>query len=510
MTEKPSGTPAWMPKIVKESGISLVGSVVGTALNYAVLATVTRYLDPEQFGTFAVAQSVVAVSLIFVLCGTPGALDRFIPYYNARNEGGKVRGLLAGTLRLTSWLGLAVVLALLALSRTLSTAVFENDGLLPVLRMMAFSVPALAWIDLVASSFAGFKELRYRVYTHQLALPLLKIAFALPILALGFGLLGWVWAYLASLLAGSLLAWAFFRRHIWASLRRTPPSAVDFKGVVSYSWPLSINQLVLMLSGHVGVLLLGAFRSETDVGAFRVFIYVVLIMTLVKMSFGRIYKPIVTESLSTGDKKGVLEIHQRVSKWMLIAASFTGLTILFLREDILVLLVPSGYVATTSALLVLAASGTIVGSLGPQGMTLEALGNTKFSMVNALLMLSINIGLGFLLIPGYGALGAAIALAIATLAASLAELLEVYALHRIHPFSATYFRGVAVVLCGGTIMYALTSVWETAGFPRAATLTLLLASFFALGLRFSGALDAEDYAVLKHAWARLTAGRRRG
>lgn len=503
MSEEPSGTPGWMSKIIKESGIGLLGAVIGTALNYAVLVTVTRYLEPEQFGTFAVAQSVIAVSLVFALCGTPGALDRFIPYYNARHEGGKVKGLLVGTLKLTSWLGVVVMLALLALSHSLSSTVFDNAGLLPVLRLMVLSVPALAWIDLVASSFAGFKELRYRVYIQQLALPLLKMVFALLILSLGYGLFGWVWAYLASLLASSLLAWFFFRRRIWVSLRQTPVASVDFRGVVSYCWPLSINSLVLMLSGHVGVLLLGAFRSESDVGAYRVFVYVVLIMSLVKMSFGRIYKPVAAELVSLGDTRGVLELHRRVSKWMLIVASFVGLIILFLREDILGILVPSDYVVATSALLVLAASRTIVGSLGPQGMALEALGNTRFSMVNALLMLGINTGLGFLLIPEHGVLGAAVALAAGTLVAALAELLEMYALHRIHPFSSTYFRGAAVVLSAGAVMYALTAAWETAGLLRMMTLTPVLALLFAAGLRFSGALDSEDYAVMRHAWTRL-------
>jgi O-antigen/teichoic acid export membrane protein len=258
-----------------------------------------------------------------------------------------------------------------------------------------------------------------------------------------------------------------------------------------------------MLSGHVGVLLLGAFRSESDVGAYRVFIYVVLIMALVKMSFGRIYKPIVSEFVSTGDMMGVMEVHRRVSKWMLIASSFAGLVILLLREDILGILVPDQYVVATPALLVLAASRATVASLGPQGMALEALGSTKFSMVNALLMLGINVGLGFVLIPEHGVLGAAIALAAGTLAAALAELVEVYGLHRIHPFDFSYLRSVGVVFSAGAIMYALTAAWGTAGTLRMVTLTLALVLLFTLGLRFSGALDAEDYAVMRQVWARL-------
>jgi O-antigen/teichoic acid export membrane protein len=155
-----------MRKVIKESSINLVGSVVGTALNYALLISVTRYLDPAEFGTFAVAQSVIAVAMVFVLCGTPRALDRFIPHHSAHEEQGKIRGLILNILRLTSLLGAVVVIAILALSRTLAMSTFCNPQLLPVLRLMVISVPALAWIEIVSMSFAGFKELRYRVYTH--------------------------------------------------------------------------------------------------------------------------------------------------------------------------------------------------------------------------------------------------------------------------------------------------------------------------------------------------------
>ncbi len=504
MRDGSGSSPNWMSKIVKESGIGLVGSVLGTVLNYAVLVTVTRFLDPEQFGTFALAQSVIAISLVFVLCGTPRALDRFIPQYNARNEHGRTKGLLESILRLSLWLGVAVAIGLLALSGPLASSVFANPGLQPVLRLMVISIPALAWIELVASSFVGFKELRYRVYTHQLALPVLKITFALSIFSLGYGLTGWIWAYLASLLVTSMLAWSFFRRRIWIPLRRTPAVAVDLREVVSYSWPLSVNNLVFMLSGHVGVLLLGAFRSEAEVGVFRVYVYIAAILVLVRTSFVRIYKPVAAEFASVRDPAGVRELFHRVSKWMLLAGSFVGLIILLMGKDILGILVPSSYRIATSALLLLAGARTVTAALGPHDMTLEAFGNTRLSMLNALLMLGVNVVLGRLLIPTHGVLGAAIALAAAVLVVASAGLLEVYVLHRLHPFRATYLRSLVVVLVAGALTYVLGRIWNIEGVPRIVSLTVVLALLYIGGLRFSGALDREDCAVLRRVWIRVT------
>lgn len=309
-------------------------------------------------------------------------------------------------------------------------------------------------------------------------------------------MLGWIYAYLAALFLTSALAWWFFRSRIWSTVGRVPTAAIDLKGIVSYCWPLSVNNLVVMLSGHVGVLLLGAFRPESEVGVYRVYLYLVLLVVLVRASFVQIYKPVAAGLVSAGDRAGVTELHKRVSKWMLVAGSFVGLVILLMGDDLLGILVPESYRIAVSALLLLAGARTVVAALGPQGMTLEAFGNTRFSMLNALLMLGVNIVLGRMLIPSHGVFGAAAALASAVTVVACAELIEVYALHRLHPFSSAYFRSLAAALGAGVVIYLLKTVWQIEGIARVAVLTLGLALLYAAGLRFSGSLDRHDYAVL--------------
>ncbi len=493
-----------MFKVLKESGISLSGSLVGTVLNYVVLATVTRYLAPAQYGTFAIAQSVIAVATVVALCGTPMALDRFIPHYATRNDDKSIKSLLIGVLKLVSWTVLVVAGVLLVLSRLFALKLFDDPDLAGVLPVMALSIPALAWIELVVMAFAGYKELRYRVYLHQLALPIFKLVFAVAVLSLGFGLEGWVWAYIASLVAASLLAVRFFRTRIWAKLRNVPATRIDLREVISYAWPLSVNGLVFLMSGHAGVLMLGALRPEADVGVYRVYIYVILVLVLVKVSFARIYKPIAAGLVSSGDSSGIRQLHNRVSKWMLIAGSFLGLLILLLGEDFLGVLVPASYRVSGSALLVLVVARTLSTALGPQSVTLEAFGNTRFSMLNGLLMLAINVTAGLLLIPKHGVLGAAGALGLALVVYTAIELIEVYLLHKLHPFSRAYLTSSAVVVGAGVAAFYAGNAFEMGAVPRVIVTALVLTVVFVVGLRASGSLDRDDYAVVGRLLARLS------
>jgi stage V sporulation protein B len=292
--------PEWAYKVVKESGIGLVGAIAGTALNYVLLMTVTRALAPAEYGTFALAQSVTTVALIAALFGTPRALDRYIPLFVASGDLGRARTLISIVFRMCLVAGAAAAVVLLLGSDLIARLVSNQPGLAPVLRLMALSLPMLVFIELVAYSFIGFKELRYQVYTQQLALPAIRIALVAVVFMLGYRLFGWVAVYLISLAFVSGLALMFFVKHIRPLLRGRTASSVSFSGIVSYSWPLTVNNIVLVFFGQIGVLLLGRFRPLEEVGAFRVYVYLVLIMVMVRASFTRIYKPVAAGMTSTG------------------------------------------------------------------------------------------------------------------------------------------------------------------------------------------------------------------
>jgi O-antigen/teichoic acid export membrane protein len=505
----PTSQPTWPRKVFKESGIGLGGSVLGTALNYGVLLTVTRFLTPDEFGVFSLAQSIVGVFLIFGLCGTPRALDRFIPYYSALGETGKVKGLIRDVMRMTTLLEAVVAVLLLALAGWLATAVFDNPGMTVVLRLMVLSIPTLGFIELVGYAFVGYKDVRYRVYTYQIAVPAFKLAMAAVCLSLGYGLIGWVWAYIVSLFLASMLALSFFRRRIGQALRGTAPRRIDLREVMSYSWPLSINSLVLMFSGQVGILLLGHFRPAADVGVFQVYVYMVLVMQLALNAFSQIYKPVAAEFASHNDHSTSKELFSRVGKWMLVSGSFVGLVVIVFGRDVVELVFPSSYGVATSALLILAVGRTAISSLGPQGMALEAHGDTRLSMLNGLLMVSVNVGLAFLLIPRYGIVGAAVASSAATLGAAVAGLIEVAALHRLHPFNLPYWKALAVAGAAGIITWLLKVRFPLGGLGGLATMFAVLAVLYAGGLMISGALDSTDCDVLRRVWSRMPGVARR-
>jgi len=495
--------PSWAGKVVKESGIGLSGSLIGTALNYLVLLLVTRLLTPEELGLFTLAQSVIAVSLIFVLLGVPKGLERFIPYLIASGERARVMHLLRSVLVVS---GAAAVLVLLVLgfgAPWLAGTVFESPELEHVLRLMLFALPLLGWIEIVAASFVGLKELRYRVIIQQLALPVIKMVLAVVALSLGLGLTGWIGAYVISLAVASVMAFFLFRAHFLPKFRVPEQKTSDLKGVLSYCWPLSINNFVVVFSANVSFLLLGFFLTSSDVGVYRIFVYMVLIQSLIQMSFAQIYKPLAAGFVASGAGSDSDLLYKRVAKWMFVGGGVAALVIVLLGQDIIAVLFPESYQVATQALVILALGRLAVAACGPQAPALEAFGNTKLSMLNALLMLSLNLGLGYLLIPSFGIVGAALASSIAVASTAVVGMLEMKLIHGLWPFGPPTLKALGAVLATAVPFWLAMTFLDSPGIWVLIAMVVMIPAALFLGLRMLGALDETDYLVFNAVRHRL-------
>lgn len=482
-------------KILKESGISFLGSLIGKVLGYVWLMIITHSLSPDEFGAFTLAQSIINVSLIFVLFGTPKALDRFIPYYSTTGEQGKTKTLIKDILKITLILSVVFGIALFFSSGFLSNTLFNDSALSSVLKITVLSIPLLTFVEVVSFSFIGLKELRYQVYLQQISLPILKVVFAAVIFTMGYGLLGWTWMYILSLGVTSLLALWFFRKNIISALSKITKKSISFRQIFSYSWPLSVSSMILIILWQIDILFLGVFSSSANVGVYSIYLHLVAILGLVLSSFARIYKPVISELISKNQPEEIEKIYERVSKWIFNINAFGLLLILLFGTSIIRIVFTEDYLSAPVGLFILATGIFVNSSFGPEGMTLEAFGNTKLSMLNSFIMLATSIGLDFLLIPRYGIVGAAIAMATSISVGGLAGLIEIYILYRLQPFRLDHFKYLVVTLTAGTILYALRLKFTELNIFQLVVLITLLSILYSAGFYLTRSLDAVDYEV---------------
>jgi len=481
-------------KIGKEFRINFFGSLIGMALNYLWLIILTRFLSPDDYGLFVLGQAVVNLALIFVLFGTHRALDRFIPFYQSAGEPGKTKALITRLFSLALFLSLLVSTIVFFCSDFIALIIFKKPGLPGVMEIIVLSIPLLAFIQLVVYTFIGYKELRYSIYIQQFATPLLYIITGSVVFAAGYSLLGWTWMYILSLGGAASLGAIFFHRHIGHPLKKVKKASISFSKILNYSWPLSINSIMLLFMGQIDFLFLGYYRSSTEVGVYRVYIYLAVILALVMQSFAKIYKPVISEQIARHNPSRVNFVFKRVSKWIFIINAFGLMIFLIFGHDIIRIFFTEKYMVAPAALLIFVAGRFVNSAFGPEGMTLEAFGNTKLLMINSLIMVAANLGLDFWLVPKHGIYGAAIATSVSGILGGAAGLIEIYWLYRIQPYSLHHLKFLACILGSTGVGYFMASRLPHT-FWGIAFMTLILGGFYSAGLVVSRSLDGTDFEV---------------
>ena len=494
----------YLNKIVKESGINFSGSILGNLINYGWLMLITRFLSPDDFGSFSLAQSIVNVSLIIVLLGTPRALDRYIPFFNAKKEPGKTKYIVRLIMRF-SLVSSLLVLGLLYLgAEGLAERVFNDQILADLLRIVVFSIPFSAMIMIITYTFTGYKELRYHVYIKQIIEPVLKLLFTAVLIALGLGVVEWTYMYVIIIIIASAIGGWFLYARILEPLSNLPIVKVDVRDIFSYSWPVSFSSIMMIIVGQIDLLILGMYRPSSEIGVFRIYTYLAAFLGLFLTSIARIYKPVISELISKEVYSEIKETYLRVSKWIFMITCLGYTIILLFGEPLVRLFFTEKYAVAISALSILGLGYFINASFGPEGMTLEAYGKTKLTLLNSLIMLIANLILGFSLIPRYGIIGAAISAGSTLVIGGLAGLVEVFLIYKMQPFRFVTLKYLlAAVFSGGSIYLIMIKTGPPSILGMIFFIMLLLALYF-IFLVLTKSLDEVDFETVNNIIFRVT------
>jgi len=457
----------------------------------------TRSLSQEDIGNFSLAQSLINITLIFALLGLHRALDRFIPFYNTEGSvgKGKIKALLRWIFRFSLLSSLLIGVVLYWSAGYLSTSLFHKPDLTNIIRIVVITIPLLALINIVIYAFIGYKELRYNIYLKQIIEPGLRIISAFLVAIWGLGVLQWSWMYVVTLVISALAGIVFLSRNLMRSLEGAEIVEISFKEIISYSWPISIASILTLLIGQIDYIIIGIYHPAADVGIYRIYIQIAALLQLILSSVARIYKPVLSELIPQNEISYAREIYRKVSRWVLIG-TLLGFLVIALYGDILTkALFTDAYSVLPIALTILVLGTLINASCGPEGVTLEAFGNTKLVMLNSLVALAVNIGLDLWLIPRYGIVGAATSTAVILSLAGFLGLVEIFWLYKMQPFSGASIKIVLIGFFVGMVFYGINYLVLPQNLFQVVFLTLLITLVYGFFLILTRSLDADDIEV---------------
>jgi len=195
---------------------------------------------------------------------------------------------------------------------------------------------------------------------------------------------------------------------------------------LSFSLPLWLERGLLFVVASAGYGFLARFRDTATVGEYGAALRVAALVGLPLAAVSSIFGPTISNLAGRGEWDVLQALYARLTWALAGIGAVLGLALVAGGRLVLAAFGPR-YPAAAGALAVLAASQIVNSATGPSGLVLVMTGRTGWRLANATVGAVMTLGLSWFAVPRWGALGAAVALA---LPSSVINVVQVHQVRR--------------------------------------------------------------------------------
>jgi O-antigen/teichoic acid export membrane protein len=400
-------------KQIRGSSLLLAGRFLSLGINFAIQILIVRYLAKADYGAYAYALSLVSFGVSVATFGLDRSITRFIPIYDEEKEYDKLWGTIVMVTGTILSISLGLILLVFGLHNILTGSLISDEQAISLLLIMIFSVPVLALDGLMLGLFAVMAKPRAIFFRKNVVGPLLRLTVVLLLVLSGAG----VEFLAAGFVVTGALAVSIYTVFLVRTIRQQgllerfswPGLEMPGREVFGFTVPLLASDLLYIVMNTSDVLLLGHYRGTEAVGSLRVILPAAQVNMIVMGSFTLLFTPVAARLFARGDLKGISHLYWQTAAWIAVL-SFPVFALTFsLSQPLTIALFGERYESSATYLTLLALAYYFNAALGFNGLTLKVFGKVRFVVLISVAAALTNLALNFLLIPLYGALGAAIA-----------------------------------------------------------------------------------------------------
>jgi len=395
---------------IRGSSLFLIGNVLSLTITFLPHLVLVRYLTPEAFGHLAYALSLVAVGKTYAL-GFNEAMSRFVPIYHAKQDRAKAMGSIVVVLTTTLLISGFLIATFAAASGPILALLTKGREPAGLLLILMFLVPLETLDLLIMNLFACFARTREIFWGRFVVPPMLRVVVITLVVfrraelqALAYGYL--LVELITVVLFGALLVSELHRQKLLLNF-----NCVQFplREIFSFSVPLMASNVVGMIGSSIPVLLLGYFHPMSVVADYRVVLPAAALCSMIHGNFMPLYLPSASRLFAKGDTTGINRLFWETSLWMSVLAFPLFLTTACFARPITIFLYGVRYAPSAPILAILSLGYFFNVIFAFNGVTLKVLGKIRLMVILNIVTPIIIVVFNLLLIPRYGAIGAAVA-----------------------------------------------------------------------------------------------------
>ena len=392
--------------IIGNIGWLFVDKALRMGVGFFVGVWVIRYLGPERYGALNFALAFVALFSVLATLGLEGIVVRDIVHDPSCRDETLAS---AFALKLIGG-GVTLILAIAVI-----TLIRPNESIYWWLVGIAAAATIFQALDVIDYHYQAEVRSKYTVYARNAAfliIALLKVTLIVinaPLVAFG-------WAGLCEIALASL-GLLLICRSQGQSLRPAMATISRAKRLLRQSWPLMISTLFVVILMRTDQVMLGQMRGDKEVGIFSAALALSEIWYFVPMAITSSVFPAMVQAWKTDEKLFYQRLRQLyvVMVWLSLAVA---IPLTLFSGEIVAVLYGGVYHSTSTVLSIHCWAGVFLflGVVSNMWYLLENLNH--YTLYRCIVGAAVNVGLNLVLIPHYGAKGAAISTLVAQAAAS--------------------------------------------------------------------------------------------
>src|SRR6266446_5810537 len=397
---------------IRGSSLFLVGKLLSLGINFCAQVLMVRFLPVAHYGALAYGLSVVAFLQLFATLGLQDAISRYVPIYYKNGEHEKLFGTIFLTAGVIFGTGVLIVVSVVGFPGLLSHWLTHEELTLRLLPILIFLVPveaADAMLDGLFASFAGTRAIFFRKYILG---PGLKLGVVVLLMFKNATVVFLAYGYVAASVFGVLMySWMYLRLlREQQLLQHIKPTRIQIpvREILAFVVPGLSSILATVALSTVSIFLLGAIRTMSEVAYFRAVLPLAQMNSIVMASFTLLYIPSAARLLASSDHAAINKLYWQTAAWMSVL-SFPIFAMTFsLAQPLTVFLYGARYEQAAPILALLSFGSYFNVALGFNLQTLKVVKKLRYITVMSVLAVLLNVVLNHVLIPRFGALGAAI------------------------------------------------------------------------------------------------------
>jgi O-antigen/teichoic acid export membrane protein len=488
--------------VARGGATQIIGQITQRGLGSIFAFVAARILGPAGFGLYRQVAQVLAIAGQLGLAGFNYASMRFIARARATGDHPAVRGAARVGLGGASVASLVVGAALLMGADELAALFVESDSgraqLAELLRLGAAYIPAFALMQVLRYCTQAYKTMVPSVVVGNIIQPSLRFVLGVAVLLAGFGVTGAVATLVASTAIGAVAGFWYYARILTVEERRATPRS-QTGAMVRFALPQGGSSMLGIQALGLGVIVLGIFRSNAEVGLFGIALALQGPGGVFLSGIVNIWAPVVSDLHEKGELERLGSLYKTITRWV-ATFSFPVFAALILEADLFLRLFAGARFAEAAPIVAILALGNFFyAGTGPTGYVLSMTGRPGVNFVNSIVAVALYAGLGAWVVPEHGAVGMAVVDAGVTALVNSARVIEAKVLVGVQPFGRSFLKPVAATGFAG--LFLLGWGWFADGRTALEIAGVALAAIvYLVALRVMG-LDAEE----RYVWKRIKA-----